>query len=96
MAGKQELQEDPEGGMPLVLGTGGERYFLAGRPVHNGDSVEVQQEDGRWLAVRLEGMPGALQGHLGRLAGGSELVAAMPAMARYRWRLRSWGSTRPT
>ena len=36
---------------------GGLRYFLAGRPVHCGDVVEVLIGRGTWLEVRLEGMP---------------------------------------
>jgi hypothetical protein len=55
----------------------GYRYYLDGRPVHNGDQVEVQLEDGQWRQVRLEGLPAEILGHglLPTLAGGYELVA---------------------
>lgn len=64
----------------------GGRYFLAGRPVHNGDVVEVALKGGGWLALRLEGMPRELLGFgLPALDGGHEMVVKVPSCARFRW-----------
>ncbi len=45
--------------MSLRLGDdgGGRRYYLAGRPVHNGDVLEIRLVDGDWLRVRIEHLP---------------------------------------
>jgi hypothetical protein len=75
-------------GNPLELrvSTGGQRYYLDGRPVHNGDIVELLLEDGKWLPLRLEGMPRELLGYgLPRLAGGYEFIVKVPSFASFRW-----------
>jgi hypothetical protein len=72
---------------PASSGAHGRRYHLDGRPVHNGDRVEVQLEDGQWRQVRLEGLPAEILGYglLPALAGGYELVAKVPLKALFRW-----------
>lgn len=77
---------DPIHSLELRSDAGGARYFLAGRPVHNGDEVEVALQEGGRLLLRLEGMPRELLGYgLPALAGGYELVVKVPRSAGFRW-----------
>jgi hypothetical protein len=85
----EERQEGiEEHGSPLELSTdtGGIRYFLDGRPIHNGETIEVALQEGGWLALRLEGMPREIWGYgLPILAGGYQLVVKVPPAALFRW-----------
>ena len=45
--------------LELCVGIGGHRCQLDGRPVHNGQRIELLLPGGRWLPARLEGLPRA-------------------------------------
>jgi hypothetical protein len=72
-----ELRDDGRGG----------RYYLDGRPIHNGDQLEIQFADGQWHELRIEVLPAEILGYglLPTLAGGYELVAKVPSKALLRW-----------
>ncbi len=83
---RPRIAHDPVHPLERRSDSGGDRYFLAGRPVYNGDEVEVALQEGGWLLLRLEGMPRELLGYgLPALAGGYELIVKVPRSANFRW-----------
>jgi hypothetical protein len=73
--------------LELVRESSGLRHFLAGRPVHAADGLEIQFEAGVWIPGRYEwsfreGTRPLL--YLG-LAGGSLACFEIPETALLRW-----------
>ena len=76
-----------EGGqLELVPERSGLRHYLAGRPVHAGDGLELQLEGGVWVPARYEwsGEGAAPKLFIG-IAGGGVISFAIPPSALLRW-----------
>lgn len=75
------------GRLELVRESSGLRHFLAGKPVHAGDGLELQLESGAWVVGRYEwsfreGTRPLL--YVG-IAGGGVISFEIPEAALMRW-----------
>lgn len=73
--------------LELVRESSGLRHFLAGRPVHGGDGLELHLETGAWGVGRYEWSfrEGALPLLYVGLAGGGQVALEILEAALLRW-----------
>lgn len=73
--------------LELVRENSGLRHFVAGRPVHGGDGLELQLEGGSWIVGRYEWSfrEGTRPVLYVAIAGGGLVSCEIPETAQLRW-----------